>query len=123
MPARVVPLKNEAFALVWFHRDEVKSEYDDDWYGCVHPVEFYPGNMNIYHESLVSAGWEFGEVEIFDLFQLEGDHRLLCLLEDLLLEYSLGRRRSEEHTSDLPSLMRISYAVFSLTNKSTTPPK
>src|SRR3546814_16686171 len=55
MPARVVPLKNEAFALVWFHRDEVKSEYDDDWYGCVHPVEFYPGNMKIYHESLVSA--------------------------------------------------------------------
>src|SRR3546814_5596418 len=106
MPARVVPLKNEAFALVWFHRDEVKSEYDDDWYGCVHPVEFYPGNMKIYHESLVSAGWEFGEVELFDLFQLEGDQRLLCLLEDLL--------RSEEHTSELQSLMRISYAVFCL---------
>src|SRR3546814_1792153 len=71
MPARVVPLKNEAFALVWFHRDEVKSEYDDDWYGCVHPVEFYPGNMKIYHASLVSAGWEFGEVALFDLFQLD----------------------------------------------------
>src|SRR3546814_1666819 len=25
-----------------------------------------------------------------------------------------GRRRSEEHTSELPSLMRISYAVFCL---------
>src|SRR3546814_10402738 len=49
-------------------------------------VDFYPGNMKIYHESLVSAGWEFGEVELFDLFQLEGDQRLLCLLEDLLPE-------------------------------------
>src|SRR3546814_3086382 len=29
----------------------------------------------------------------------------------------LAVRRSEEHTSDLQSLMRISYAVFSLENK------
>src|SRR3546814_6797696 len=28
--------------------------------------------------------------------------------------------RSEEHTSELPSLMRISYAVFCLTKKQTT---
>src|SRR3546814_8527028 len=28
-----------------------------------------------------------------------------------------GRRRSEEHTSELQSLMRISYAVFCLKNK------
>src|SRR3546814_9309479 len=30
-----------------------------------------------------------------------------------------AQRRSEEHTSDLQSLMRISYAVFCLTKKST----
>src|SRR3546814_4011419 len=30
------------------------------------------------------------------------------------------RRRSEEHTSELQSLMRISYAVFCLKNKTTT---
>src|SRR3546814_9909840 len=30
---------------------------------------------------------------------------------------SSGRRRSEEHTSELPSLMRISYAVFCLKKK------
>src|SRR3546814_1293709 len=29
----------------------------------------------------------------------------------------LGERRSEEHTSELPSLMRISYAVFCLKTK------
>src|SRR3546814_4966389 len=31
-----------------------------------------------------------------------------------------GRARSEEHTSELQSLMRISYAVFCLKNKKTT---
>src|SRR3546814_2588477 len=31
--------------------------------------------------------------------------------------HSLGRRRSEEHTSELQSLMRISYAVFCLKKK------
>src|SRR3546814_6761592 len=30
---------------------------------------------------------------------------------------TLGVKRSEEHTSELPSLMRISYAVFCLKNK------
>src|SRR3546814_3746133 len=33
----------------------------------------------------------------------------------------LGRIRSEEHTSELQSLMRTSYAVFCLTKKITTP--
>src|SRR3546814_2679030 len=32
---------------------------------------------------------------------------------------SAGRRRSEEHTSELQSLMRISYAVFCLKKKKT----
>src|SRR3546814_8772922 len=47
-------------------------------------------------------------------------------LGDLLLEARVNVQRSEEHTSELQSLMRISYAVFSLkkqkktTNKITT---
>src|SRR3546814_5218293 len=32
----------------------------------------------------------------------------------------LRKKRSEEHTSELQSLMRISYAVFCLKNKNTT---
>src|SRR3546814_8843482 len=32
-----------------------------------------------------------------------------------------GSRRSEEHTSELPSLMRISYAVFCLKKKTKKP--
>src|SRR3546814_3150284 len=34
---------------------------------------------------------------------------------------SSSRRRSEEHTSELQSLMRISYAVFCLKKKKTVP--
>src|SRR3546814_6238275 len=34
-----------------------------------------------------------------------------------------GRARSEEHTSELQSLMRISYAVFCLKQKNTEPNK
>src|SRR3546814_1223810 len=33
---------------------------------------------------------------------------------------AVGRRRSEEHTSELQSLMRISYAVFCLKKKNNT---
>src|SRR3546814_2965356 len=34
-------------------------------------------------------------------------------------KYRRGRHRSEEHTSELQSLMRISYAVFCLQHKNT----
>src|SRR3546814_3381664 len=38
-------------------------------------------------------------------------------LRQALLTHSLERYRSEEHTSELQSLMRISYAVFCLKKK------
>src|SRR3546814_3969865 len=44
--------------------------------------------------------------------QVGGDHRRQLQLE-----------RSEEHTSELQSLMRISYAVFCLKKKTNTQPK
>src|SRR3546814_1074476 len=57
-------------------------------------------------------------------------HRIVSpLLPDTQLAYdgitelwydSLDDARSEEHTSDLQSLMRISYAVFCLQKKNTT---
>src|SRR3546814_4563559 len=34
-----------------------------------------------------------------------------------ILLLNIGRRRSEEHTSELQSIMRISYAVFCMKNK------
>src|SRR3546814_10160193 len=41
-------------------------------------------------------------------------------LEDHVEIHLRDYRRSEEHTSELQSLMRISYAVFCLTKKQTT---
>src|SRR3546814_9574118 len=54
------------------------------------------------HELLIRLGPE----PLTDLFDGE------CL-------FQLSRRRSEEHTSELPSLIRISYAVFCLKKKTT----
>src|SRR3546814_1830241 len=40
-----------------------------------------------------------------------------------LAAFPIARYRSEEHTSELQSLMRISYAVFCLKKKKNTSPK
>src|SRR3546814_5769327 len=46
------------------------------------------------------------------------------VLRDLMTEpVGQGKNRSEEHTSELQSLMRISYAVFCLKKKKTTTTK
>src|SRR3546814_8303052 len=46
--------------------------------------------------------------------------RLACLVAQSPVHSRCARMRSEEHTSELPSLMRISYAVFCLKKKKTT---
>src|SRR3546814_5538868 len=46
-----------------------------------------------------------------------GDHGLLHMVHD---GFPVSVLRSEEHTSELQSLMRISYAVFCLKNKTHT---
>src|SRR3546814_3804011 len=43
------------------------------------------------------------------------DHRPVCLIP--ARDRNAGKARSEEHTSELQSLMRISYAVFCLKKK------
>src|SRR3546814_1425469 len=55
--------------------------------------------------------WPFGD---------QPADRLHCRLRDQLLDHrqrNLLEQRSEEHTSELQSLMRISYAVFCLKKK------
>src|SRR3546814_8577432 len=44
-----------------------------------------------------------------------GEHGVVVLVEGLVGERGGAADRSEEHTSELQSLMRISYAVFCLT--------
>src|SRR3546814_9320067 len=53
------------------------------------------------------AGWQ-------DSYSENGKGRLICTISILC-----GDQRSEEHTSELQSLMRISYAVFGLKKKNT----
>src|SRR3546814_5576818 len=52
----------------------------------------------------------------------EMDHRAGLVVDAQRLAHLLDRRgaRSEEHTSELQSLMRISYAVFCLKTKKST---
>src|SRR3546814_9231157 len=47
----------------------------------------------------------------------DGVSRMLYVSLIMALVISLGKIRSEEHTSELQSLMRISYAVFCLKKK------
>src|SRR3546814_2613117 len=48
------------------------------------------------------------------------DRQPAAQLVDLATSFQRGSSRSEEHTSELQSLMRISYAVFCLKKKTTT---
>src|SRR3546814_10852621 len=55
------------------------------------------------------------------LYRIPNPEFLIPVL--LQLQILLQRPRSEEHTSELQSLMRISYAVFCLKKKNQTSPK
>src|SRR3546814_5071829 len=52
----------------------------------------------------------------------EGGSSAICRSVPLERHAQLRARRSEEHTSELQSLMRISYAVFCLKKKKNTTP-
>src|SRR3546814_2620220 len=57
-----------------------------------------------------------------DVLVMEGTESTDYDIPDLLADHVIlerGSRRSEEHTSELQSLMRISYAVFCLKQKKT----
>src|SRR3546814_2343774 len=50
----------------------------------------------------------------------EAQQRLLLMLREISVDILGNEGRSEEHTSELQSLMRISYAVFCLKNNNIT---
>src|SRR3546814_7042182 len=63
-----------------------------------------------------------GDVAVHAEDAVGGDHRRALGMPPQLPDRALdvAVRRSEEHTSELQSLMRISYAVFCLKKKKTT---
>src|SRR3546814_5446502 len=68
---------------------------------------------------LEAAGLNVANMVILKLF---GDEQIMlnCLASDFGVKQGLMTARSEEHTSELQSLMRSSYAVFCLKKKKNT---
>src|SRR3546814_9058847 len=64
-------------------------------------------------------GDEGGDEELLRQPGLLGRARLVARLRAIRRPYAPGQHRSEEHTSELQSLMRNSYAVFCLKKKNT----
>src|SRR3546814_8091701 len=65
--------------------------------------------------AIILTGDQFSLISLLGLFLLIGVvKKNAILMIDLALQFE---RRSEEHTSELQSLMRISYAVFCLKKK------
>src|SRR3546814_1458459 len=75
---------------------------------------------NAGRDALSKASFEVGlvEAELLGLFQRIGPQAHRPVVADDLSVRRLVKR-SEEHTSELQSLMRISYAVFCLKKKNT----
>src|SRR3546814_10075422 len=75
------------------HQRPKIEEYGDQLFAVMHLLEMgYDGELSR------------GEVDVF-------------VGRDFVLSVRSGSKRSEEHTSELQSLMRISYAVFCLKKK------
>src|SRR3546814_3120670 len=88
------------------------------------------GRLGVNHSTVLRRVAQLEErlgVQMFE--KLPSGYRLTAAGEEVLelatqMETSSLQleTRSEEHTSELPSLMRISYAVFCLKKKTTKPP-
>src|SRR3546814_10556994 len=91
------------------------AELMADWQA----VGFCHGVMNTDNMSILGLTLDYGPYGFMDTFRL--DH--ICNHSDSEGRYAWNRQpsvalwRSEEHTSELQSLMRISYAVFCLKKK------
>src|SRR3546814_2971003 len=68
--------------------------------------------------SFASQPWRQPVAKVADLLQADRMRHRVGVPVDR--ETELAQQRSEEHTSELQSLMRNSYAVFCLTKKTTT---
>src|SRR3546814_7822860 len=82
------------------------------------PGYYRPGHYGIRIENLIYVK-DAEEVAGGDMAMLSFETLTWCPIDRCLILPELLTGRSEEHTSELQSLMRISYAVFCLKNKQT----
>src|SRR3546814_6934426 len=118
----------ELFSLefdVWAYTQTrlIKTEKPIESVRC--SFEHFRAGIIMRHEfSIPVQGHKLGILDVWNLLRFSFDHieqrdpttrimRLTLCLNDTA-------KRSEEHTSELQSLMRISYAVFCMTKKKTT---
>src|SRR3546814_8744543 len=80
---------------------------DDAW------PELHLGHQDLVLELLISLEGNAVDDRIFH----DPDDQRIALAPNRDIGEEAGRERSEEHTSELQSLMRISYAVFCLKKK------
>src|SRR3546814_2540324 len=94
------------------------------------PLKVFPPLFNRYEGGEAFGAHVDGAVRIRrgSDFRIRSDLSATLFLEEpdaydggeLVIDDQFGEQRSEEHTSELQSLMRISYAVFCLTKKNKT---
>src|SRR3546814_7778465 len=71
-------------------------------------------------DDFAGMAYEVGTSTVKWSIRLENIAEFLRGPQRVTMRYGLDSMRSEEHTSELQSLMRISYAVFCLKKKTTT---
>src|SRR3546814_8766343 len=86
----------------WFHADDL-TEYHGEWLCADHlPEPFDDDDPSLANAHVLAHDW----------FRYE-----MAAIAIEVAKWQAAGERSEEHTSELQSLMRISYAVFCLKKK------
>src|SRR3546814_5231519 len=97
--------------MVWLHIEDIRlgfPEFFDGLIGCLEA------------QCLQLLGKVVSDQPVADMAAQLVDRRVMERFDGGLLDgahHPFGLTRSEEHTSELQSLMRISYAVFCLKKK------
>src|SRR3546814_8236510 len=84
---------------------------------CSHCADFSENGFPALRDKYVNTGKVSYELRNFVRDPLDMTAALLARCAGAEPFFSLSEQRSEEHTSELQSLMRISYAVFCLKKK------
>src|SRR3546814_7030282 len=105
---------------IWEPENRFRIWFEIEAHACDAQAE-----LGVIPKEAAKAVWERGafEVERIDEIERETRHDVIAFLTNLAEHVGPEARfvhqgmRSEEHTSELQSLMRISYAVFCLKKK------